>query len=508
MRMTKRRMRHFQTLKDQRDFDVVILGAGVHGSCVYDTLCRSGYRVLLADKGDFSSGTSQSSGMMVWGGLLYLRNFDLPSVVSLSRDRDRMLREKKSWVSRSRIRYLASVRSDRPKCFVRLALWFYWLIGFGRMSSPSSQDFFPENGMIEPGKVSGSLVYEEGFLKDSDARLVYRWLGPHRGPGQIAFNHCKVEGTFERVRRRWSLEVRDLLSGETHSIEAGMIVNCAGVWTDAVNSQFGIQAPFRHVWSKGVYLGVRRDPRHTTTLIFELGKHRDVVTFVPWGPIALWGPTETEVHDLESGFSASSSDVETLLQEYNQRFQKKMNPGEIISIRCGIRPLCVPVAFDKSRYPLDLSRRMEICESSDRRWISCYGGKLTDSSSMASKVASKVRKVLTPSAEKFEPNYDWEDGMEWVHFPGLAEPVPSPSWSAEEEYCYGLEDYLRRRTNIAQWVERGGFGLCDENSDELKKIALILSGNDEAKADRMFCEYRDKIIKEFDALLWSPGRER
>ena len=40
--------------------------------------------VLLLDKGDFACGTSQASAMMVWGGLLYLRNFDIKAVVEFS----------------------------------------------------------------------------------------------------------------------------------------------------------------------------------------------------------------------------------------------------------------------------------------------------------------------------------------------------------------------------------------------------------------------------------------
>lgn len=58
-------------------FDAVVIGGGVSGAAAYRELDRRGFRVLLVDKGDFSSGTSQASGMLVWGGLLYLKNLDL-----------------------------------------------------------------------------------------------------------------------------------------------------------------------------------------------------------------------------------------------------------------------------------------------------------------------------------------------------------------------------------------------------------------------------------------------
>ncbi|MCI0413514.1 FAD-dependent oxidoreductase [bacterium] len=51
-------------------FDVAIIGGGINGASIYHSLCSKGYKVLLVDKGDFSSGTSQASAMMAWGGLL------------------------------------------------------------------------------------------------------------------------------------------------------------------------------------------------------------------------------------------------------------------------------------------------------------------------------------------------------------------------------------------------------------------------------------------------------
>ena len=61
-------------------FDIVVIGAGITGACLFHQLREKGFRVLLADKSDFAGGTSQASAMMLWGGLAYLRSFDLPTV--------------------------------------------------------------------------------------------------------------------------------------------------------------------------------------------------------------------------------------------------------------------------------------------------------------------------------------------------------------------------------------------------------------------------------------------
>jgi glycine/D-amino acid oxidase-like deaminating enzyme len=57
----------FRNLAGNDPLDVLIVGGGMTGAPLYHELCGRGYRVALIDKGDFSSGTSQASGMLVWG---------------------------------------------------------------------------------------------------------------------------------------------------------------------------------------------------------------------------------------------------------------------------------------------------------------------------------------------------------------------------------------------------------------------------------------------------------
>lgn len=120
-----KRHRQVERLQHEHDFDVVVLGAGINGACLYDALCRRGYRVLLVDKSDFGSGTSQASGMMIWGGLLYLRNLEFSSVLQLSHDRDRMIAERIQGTSTATMRYVASSQFGRPAWWVQSGLWLY-----------------------------------------------------------------------------------------------------------------------------------------------------------------------------------------------------------------------------------------------------------------------------------------------------------------------------------------------------------------------------------------------
>jgi glycerol-3-phosphate dehydrogenase len=82
----------------------------------------------------------------------------------------------------------------------------------------------------------------------------------------------------------------------------------------------------------------------------------------------------------------------------------------------------------------------------------------------------------------------------------MAYPLPSPSWCAEHEFCCSLEDYLRRRTNIAQWVTRGGIGRADEHLGVIEDLGHQLFGN-RVSAVSAVESYRKRVAVEFDAVI-------
>lgn len=499
--MNVTRLQQLEQLQTEGHFNVVILGGGINGACLYDTLCRQGYKVLLVDKGDFASGASQSSGMMIWGGLLYLRNFDLSSVFQLSFDRDRLIDQKARWMAPTMVRYLPTTGDRRTKWWVQSGLWFYWLMGMGRRRAPRSEVLFTEAELIRPGLVKSALCYEEAFLDQSDARFVFRWIGSPQTPCQIALNYCDVQGSYAPKDKRWHLELTDTMSAKRYEIQSSMIVNCTGVWTDQVNANFGIDSPFRHALSKGVYLGIPRDERHQSSLFFELGKHNDVITHVPWGPNSLWGPTETAVKTIAEGLSASREDIDFLLEQYALRYRKPISRSDIVSVRCGIRPLVVDKHYKSDCYPLDLSRRQEVVQDEDKPWISCYGGKLTGCSRMSAKVLKLIKKSVVPTGEMRIDNHNLEAHAQQMPFPGLTQPIMSAAWCAKHELCCTLEDYLRRRTNIAQWTPRGGLGKNNTHAPILKDISLLIANGDAILAAQLFESYRSKIENTLDPLL-------
>ena len=147
---------HWQTAGEEV-FDVLILGGGITGASLYGELCHQGWRTLLLDKGDFASGTSQSSGMMVWGGLLYLRSGDVLTVLRLSRSRDRMIGELDGWTAPAAFHYIPPLKGGLPSLFIGAGLGLYWLLGAGRRRLPEYRRDFSETVLLNQHSHRGSF---------------------------------------------------------------------------------------------------------------------------------------------------------------------------------------------------------------------------------------------------------------------------------------------------------------------------------------------------------------
>ena len=483
-------------------FDVAIIGGGISGASIYRKLCQQGYRVLLIDKGDFSCGTSQASAMMIWGGLLYLKNLALASVYHFSKDRDALIDSFSRQIRTQRFRYIPNSQWGRNKYFVYLVLQFYWILGRLKRERPRFQRHFEELDFMQDANCRDSLIYQEGVLKQSDSRFVLDWIVNHQTEDCVALNYCTIQdGKFNEKDKLWPLDLKDSFSRDQCTVKANVLLNCAGVWADRVNEQFGIQSPYKHVYSKGVFVGYERPDKHHLPLIFETGENGDAITLIPWGPVSLWGPTETKATSIEEGHSITPEDIQFLQRHASRHLDPALAKSSIVSLRCGLRPLAVKRTFNSDCYPLDISRHHRIDDRSDVPWISVYGGKISGCVSMADKVVKKVNCKISPGLTGSPCPKHRTGKTAWTSFPGLQDKVPAIDWCVSHEFCCTLEDYLRRRTNISQWIPREGLGLQDENGEQLKTLASRLPKYNGKNHDSHLHEYTDNVRERFDKTV-------
>ena len=73
-------------------FDLLVVGAGIHGACIAWDACLRGLLVAVVDRADFGAATSANSLGIVHGGLRYLARGDVPRMLESVRERSTFLR--------------------------------------------------------------------------------------------------------------------------------------------------------------------------------------------------------------------------------------------------------------------------------------------------------------------------------------------------------------------------------------------------------------------------------
>ena len=150
------------------------------------------------------------------------------------------------------------------------------------------------------------------------------------------------------------------------------------------------------MYSKGIHLVV---PRLTTT------QHHRVLAFfddtqrlfyvIPMGRRSVIGTTDTRVD--EAFTEVTDEDRTFLLEQINARLDlaEPLTPADIISERCGVRPLVVKrnAGNTDAIEWTSLSRKHAIECDRKRRVVTVFGGKLTDCLNVGEEVAAVVQEL-------------------------------------------------------------------------------------------------------------------
>lgn len=231
------------------------------------------------------------------------------------------------------------------------------------------------------------------------------------------------------------------------------------------------------------------------------------MTLAPWGPVALWGSTDTIHESLDDARRVVPSDISFLLEQLNRHLASPVGVDDIVSVRCGVRPVAVPrerrVDVNHAQF---LSRHHRICRDASMPWISVYGGKLSGCTTLAREVGRRVTDVIGPPDRPAPDDTARAEQPSPItpptpfRFPTIDTTMPSPEFSASYEQCRTLEDFVRRRTNIAQWIPRGGFGRHDEHLDHLRQVATAIHRDDATAALVDLTRYRARVTNEWSVL--------
>jgi glycerol-3-phosphate dehydrogenase len=506
-------------------WDLIIIGGGITGAGILREAANAGLKVLLLEANDFSSGTSSRSSKLIHGGLRYMRNLQFGVTFEAVRERQWMLKTAPKLVTPLEFVIPNYKDSPIPDWQLVIGMLIYDAMAtqwkHKQYSKAEIKQLFPE---LKKEGLSIGFRYLDSEVDDS--RLALRVILEAVKAGGVALNYARVDNLLRDTHGQVNgVVVRDTSApdGAVQAVEAGVVINATGPWTDEIRKLIG--APERMRRTRGSHLifeHARFPIKHGFTLVHP-DDHR-MMFALPWEGVSIIGTTDVDedpAHREQEPF-ASQEEIEYILRALNDTFpQFELQRSDILSTYAGIRPI---VSSGSLINPSKESRKHAIWE--ENGLLTITGGKMTTFHAMACDVLNKASQKLPgrPSFPTQKPVFNalpadlpevpldqctmtyligrygtgtaemlsaaqGEDLEHIEQFPGIWAEV---RWSARNEGVIHLDDLLLRRTRLGLLLPNG----AQEYLPRIRKIAQPELGWDEARWEGEVSRYVD-IWKHF-----------
>jgi len=372
------------------DYDLVIVGGGINGAVSAAAASAAGLRVLLIDKADFASFTSQQSSNLVWGGIKYLQSYEFYLVFKLSLARNKLMRSYPNQIRE--VGFLASLGPDAP--FGRLlgtfGTLFYWGIGLFGTSAPRSYSA-KRAKQLEPILKTGrkAVRYFDAQLPDNDSRFVYDFVRHAKRLGADVANYTEL--TAATKGDQWNLTLES--EGQARQVTAKAVINTAGPFASAVSELLDSRTKAGLVFSKGIHLILGRKITKNDDVLAFWDEQGRLFYVLPMGDRSMVGTTDTRVSDPHT--EVEQVDRDFVLKQINAQLEgDQILPSDIISERSGVRPLVIEKASQASTADWhQLSRKHVIETDTEKSVVTVLGGKLTDCLNVGQEVVAELKKL-------------------------------------------------------------------------------------------------------------------
>jgi glycerol-3-phosphate dehydrogenase len=327
-----------------RELDVLVIGGGVVGAgSALDAVTR-GLTTAIVEARDWASGTSSRSSKLIHGGLRYLEMLDFGLVREALTERGLLLDRIAPHLVRP-VPFLYPLQHrvwERP--YVGAGVLLYDAMaytsgtarGLHRHRHMTKRRALQEAPCLRPSSFTGAVQYWDAQV--DDARHTMTVVRTAAGFGALAANRVQVTGFLRQGERVTGASLVDAETGQQFEVRAKQVINATGVWTDDTQRLADTRGQFHVRASKGIHLVVPRDRLQSSTGII-LRTEKSVLFVIPWGRHWIIGTTDTEWSLDKSHPSASSSDIDYLLEHVNSVLSSPLSREDVEGVYAGLRPL-------------------------------------------------------------------------------------------------------------------------------------------------------------------------
>lgn len=225
----------------EKEFDLVVVGAGIHGACAARDAALRGLRVALIDKGDLCGETSHNSLKIIHGGIRYLQHLNFKRTLE-------SINEQKFWLRTAPhlvkpLPFLmptyghGSRSSEAMWCGIKL----YETLGYGRNKTIPTERQIPNGKVISKKQcleiapdidqtgLRGGAIWYDAQIEDPDKAVIQIAQHAAEHGAQIA-SYVRAEQILVDNQKIRGLQATDMLTGNQFTIKSKLILNAAGPW--------------------------------------------------------------------------------------------------------------------------------------------------------------------------------------------------------------------------------------------------------------------------------------
>ncbi|HET7175951.1 MAG TPA: FAD-dependent oxidoreductase [Gammaproteobacteria bacterium] len=377
-------------------YDVVVLGAGIHGAGAAQAAAALGYRTLVLEQQAVAGATSSRSSKLIHGGLRYLEQAELGLVRECLQERELLLKLAPDLVRLRRFRIPIYRRTRRRPWQLYAGLSLYALLaGLGKHSGFRSiprREWDRLDG-LDTLELEAVFEYQDGQTDDAaltravlhsaqslgtEFELPARFIGAERG-SECMLIHYEAGGIEK-------------------TCESAVLVNATGPWVAETAARIRpVAAPVAMDLVQGTHLLLDL-PARECIYYMEVPEDGRAVFLMPWRGKSLLGTTETLFQGREPAQVTPLPQEESYLTGLMHHYFPSLK-FEVTGKFAGLRVL----PRDSAR-PFERGR--ELILEPDRkdapRVLHLYGGKLTSYRADSMKVMARLK----PSLPRREPKAD------------------------------------------------------------------------------------------------------
>ncbi len=366
-------------------FDLLVIGGGIVGAGVARDAVMRGLAVALIEQQDFAGGTSSKTSKLIHGGLRYLEHGRLRLVYESVRERAVLRAIAPSLVHPLSILLPVTHEGARPMWKVRLGLSLYDVLAAGR-AMRFHRMLSPRRAVDSEPSLSTDGLRAAGLFWDcqmDDARLCLANILQAVGFGAVCCNYVRMKMLLKSNGQLCGALAEDVVTGRSIEIQARIVVNATGPWSDGVRRLSDPGAAQRLAPTKGIHLILPAAVRQG--LFVEARSDRRMIFVLPWGGYTLVGTTEGPVDHPLDALQATGREVDYLLTELNRALPShRFSEDDIVATYAGARPL---LGFSGTSSQASREHRIEV---DDAGLISIMGGKYTTYRLMAKQTVDLV----------------------------------------------------------------------------------------------------------------------